>query len=130
MKLTLKRSFVCIFTIFAISIASLSGISANKAFGALPVTQNSVGTADSIPEQNVKELEHFEHKDSGLVTFGFSMLGVFISAGIIFLCLKIYQKYFMKKRTNQPDSFGQKDSLDSPKDIKSAVSLFIDKTED
>ena len=121
----------------------LTGVSVNNSFaqpayaltGVPAQTQAASNVADvadnSIPQQNAQELEHFSHKEIGLLKFGTGMLGVLLSAIIIFLGLKIYQKYFMSKKSSiAPDSFGERNSLDSPHDIKEAINLFLDKTDD
>jgi hypothetical protein len=114
-------------TYFAQSAYALAGVPAQT-----QTKSSETNVADnSIPEQNAQELEHFSHKENGLLKFGTGMLGVLVSAIIIFLGLKIYQKYFMRRNsTTAPDSFGEKNSLDSPHDIQEAINLFLDKTDD
>ena len=142
-KQLLKHSLISIFAIFTILFAGIATVNSNKVFAVDNQPQTTVSTpntqteskqisstADSIPEQNATDLKQFEKFSvkTGLVKFGFAMLGVLLSALIIYLGLKIYKKFSVKK-VAAPDSFGEKNSLDSPKDIKEAINLFLDKTD-
>lgn len=138
-KQQLNHNLISVFVIFTILFTGAFAISCNSTFAANVPPQNTVSTAsptektlstDSIPEKNATELKHFGQKgmQNGLIKFGLGMLGVLISAAIIFFGLKLYQKFIMKK-VSAPDSFGQKNSLDSPKDMKEAINLFLDKTD-
>lgn len=149
LKKLLKNSLVLIFAMSMMSLGTsyfCAEYSYNKAYSvqatvnqknnsstkAVQKTKNSTDDEESIPEKNVKEIEHFEHKQNGLLKFAIAMLWVFLSAGVIFVLLKLYQKFFMKRKNKmiEPDTFGQANSLDSPKTMKEALNLFLEKTDD
>ena len=141
-KLQLKCNLITVFVLFTILFTGSVAISSNAAIAeAVPpqattstssqTTTNSVSTTDeSIPEKNASELEHFSKKgmQNGFVKFGFAMLGVLLSAIVIFFALKLYKK-LGGKVVSAPDTFGVKNSLDSPSEMKDAINLFLDKTD-
>lgn len=57
-----------------------------------------------------------------------AMAGVLISAAAIFLGLKLYKKFVLKNDTKTQDSV-YNSSLESPKDLKEAINIFLDKTD-
>ena len=84
----------------------------------------------TIPEKNAYELTHvgktgFKY---GLLKFFLAMLGVLVSSGAIFLGLKFYKKFVLKNNAKLDDIDYDK-TLESPKDFKEAINLFLDKTD-
>jgi len=63
-----------------------------------------------------------------LFKFCTGMLGVLISSLTIFFCLKLYKKFFLKNKSNQ-ENIDYDKTLESPKDFKEAINLFLDKTD-
>ncbi|HPT41196.1 MAG TPA: hypothetical protein PLG15_02310 [Candidatus Gastranaerophilaceae bacterium] len=99
-----------------------------------PVTQTipaqSSAMPATIPEKNAYELTHME-KDGfkyGILKFLLAMTGVLVSALAIFLGLKIYQKFVLNK-TTMPAKTVNGSELETPKDFKDALNLFLDKTD-
>ncbi|MDD3436569.1 MAG: hypothetical protein PHC64_05395 [Candidatus Gastranaerophilales bacterium] len=64
---------------------------------------------------------------STIAKFFFAMFGVIVSSLAIFLGLKIYQKFILKTNVKF-DNIDYDKTLQSPKDFKEAVNLFLDKT--
>lgn len=100
-----------------------------------PVAQSGPNKlqADSIPKKNAEELKNFEKtgEKNGLVKFVIAMLGVLVSSLVIFLCLKLYKKFnsaFGKGKMGS-ENFDYENSLDSPKDFKEAINLFLHKSD-
>lgn len=93
-------------------------------------TENSEENPDSIPEKNAYALTHINQKSFKFtfIKFGMSMLGVLISSLIIFLILKLYKKLHSKKMAKQEEK-SYKNTLESPKDFKEAINIFLDKTD-
>lgn len=63
-----------------------------------------------------------------ILKFLIAMLGVLISAFAVWLGLKIY-KEFILKNSSKSDSIDYEKTLESPKDFKEAINLFLDKTD-
>lgn len=63
-----------------------------------------------------------------IIKFLSSMLGVLISVLIIWMSLKLYKK-FIVKGNSKLDNIDYSKTLESPKDFKEAVNLFLDKTD-
>lgn len=63
-----------------------------------------------------------------IVKFLSAMLGVLISVLAIWIGLKIYKKFILKdySKSNEID---YNKTLESPKDFKEAINLFLDKTD-
>lgn len=64
---------------------------------------------------------------SPILKFLGAMLGVLVSSLAIFGALKLYKKLVINAGVRTED--GSTDSLDSPKDFKEAINLFLDKTD-
>lgn len=62
-----------------------------------------------------------------IIKFLTAMLGVAVSALAIFVGLKIYKKFVLKNDTKTSD-IDYNESLESPKDFKEAINIFLDKT--
>lgn len=88
----------------------------------------------SIPEKNSQELEKLAKPDEQMgfkyafFKFFVAMMGVLVSALAIFAGLKIYKK-FVLKNNSKLDNVDYDKSLESPKDFKEAINLFLDKTD-
>jgi hypothetical protein len=91
---------------------------------------NSVDIPKTIPEKNVYTLAHMQKTGFKYRVFKFftAMFGVLISSLAIFFGLKFYKK-FMLKNNQKLDNIDYDKSLESPKDFKDAVNLFLDKTD-
>lgn len=63
-----------------------------------------------------------------VLKFVSAMAGVLLSAGAIFFGLKLYKKFVLKNDTKIEESV-YNSSLESPKDLKEAINIFLDKTE-
>lgn len=89
-----------------------------------------INAPKSIPEKNAYELTHM--KKSGfkyvMLKFFFAMIGVLISAFAILLGLKIYKKFVLKNDAKF-DTINYDKTLESPKDFKEAINLFLEKTD-
>lgn len=83
----------------------------------------------NIPEQNAYAITHM--KKAGftytILKFLMAMLGVLISSGAIFLGLKFYKKLVLQNNEKFSNIDYDK-TLESPKDFKEAINLFLDKT--
>lgn len=63
-----------------------------------------------------------------LFKFFLAMLGVLVSAFAIFMGLKLYKKIILKNNSAS-DNINYNNSLESPKDFKEAINIFLDKTD-
>lgn len=92
------------------------------------LTKNTAVTTKAA--ENLKKPEKIDFKYS-LIKFYWAMLGVFVSALAIFLGLKVYQKLILKNGSfsSSANNFDYENSLDSPKDFKEAINLFLHKTD-
>jgi len=63
-----------------------------------------------------------------LFKFLFAMLWVLISSGFIFIILLAYKKLILKGRSVLPTYESMEHSLDTPKNFKEAIKIFLDKT--
>lgn len=85
----------------------------------------------SIPQKNAYALTHLNKQDnlqSGILKFLMAMLGVLVSGLVIFLVLKLYKKVMLKNNLILGNIDYDK-TLESPKDFKDAINIFLDKTE-
>lgn len=64
----------------------------------------------------------------GIFKFFTAMFGVLVSSLAIFAGLKFYKK-FMLKNNIKLDNIDYDKTLESPKDFKEVINLFLDKTE-
>jgi len=95
-----------------------------------PIDQNQLKTLDSIPEKNAYKLSHIKPLGFkySLFKFFIAIIGVLISALAIFGGLKLYQKIILKN-SSRVHSIDYGKTLDSPKDFKEAINLFLNKTD-
>lgn len=93
-----------------------------------PQATQSEAVPKTIPQKNAYKLRHTGAKYSALVKFTATMFWVLVSAAIIFLGLKTYQKIALKGNV-KADKIDYEKSLESPKDFKEAINLFLDKTD-
>lgn len=63
-----------------------------------------------------------------LIKFFSAMFGVLVSILVIWLSLILYKK-FMLKNNSKLDNVDYDKTLESPKDFKEAINLFLDKTD-
>ncbi len=136
-----------IINIFVILLMMFTFIGMGKCYAAAAPLQNAPAATQSpiqqttaqnkksdnvqtIPEKNAYALTHMEKKGFkySLFKFFMAMLGVLVSSLAIFLGLKFYKK-IMAKKGSMPDNFGHPNSLESPKNFKEAINLFLDKTD-
>lgn len=85
----------------------------------------------TIPEKNAYTLTHLNKEDNfkvGILKFLIAMIGVLVSVLVIFLVLKLYKKVMLKNNLNL-GSIDYDKTLESPKDFKEAINIFLDKTE-
>lgn len=104
-----------------------------------PVAQNAANdkqlpSADAkkpaaIPQKNAYALEHMEKTGFKYAFFKFfnAMLGVLFSCLAIFAGLKFYKKIVLKSDLKQTEIDYDK-TLESPKNFKEAINLFLHKT--
>ena len=87
-------------------------------------------TLTTIPEKNAYNITHMKKTGFkyGLLKFFSAILGVLISSLAIFFGLKLYKKFILKNNSNL-DNIDYDKSLESPKDFKEAINLFLDKTD-
>ncbi len=84
----------------------------------------------SIPEKNAYALTHMDKTGNkyNFLKFFAAMFGVLISSLAIFIGLKLYKKYVLKNN-KELDNIDYDKTLESPKDFKDAINLFLDKTD-
>lgn len=96
------------------------------------VTSDAKNTkeAETIPEKNGHTLTHMPKSGFKYAIFKFflAMIGVLVSALAIFAGLKIYQKFVLKNNLKL-DKIDYDKTLESPKDFKEVINLFLDKTD-
>lgn len=108
-------------------------MAAQKSVSEKQIAQDS-SRVKTIPEKNAYELKKLANsqKPSGfkytVFRFFLAMIGVFVSALAIFGGLKFYQK-FVLKNNSKLDSVDFNTTLQSPKDFREAINLFLDKTD-
>lgn len=135
MKKLLKK-----FSIIAIFIISLGFCSTMMVFSEPPVTENTVQQVtentqtldeipDSIPEKNYENLKKIKNSVTTSKTFlsmiTFLILGV---TGLIFIAF--FRFYKKLKNNKQIVSAPLKETLETPKDFKTAINLFLGKTDE
>lgn len=84
----------------------------------------------SIPEKNAYQITHMKQHSlkASLFKFVLAMLCVLISSLVILTGLKFYKKIGLKNKS-KTDNIDYSKSLDSPKDLKEAINIFLDKTD-
>lgn len=87
------------------------------------IPPGAVPTEGFVPKN--AEPQGFQYS---LLKFLTAMSGVLISAGAIFAGLKLYKKFVLKSGSSSSNS-AEGTSLQSPKDFKEAINLFLDKTD-
>ena len=87
------------------------------------VAQKNVSKSDKA----IVEKEEKGGLKQGLFRFLMAMLGVLVSSFVIFLVLKFYQKFVLKKGVSSDEQ--DFNTLESPKDFKEAINLFLNKTD-
>lgn len=84
----------------------------------------------TIPEKNAYQITHMKQHSlkASLFKFVLAMLCVLISSLAILTGLKFYKKIGLKNKS-KTDNIDYSKSLDSPKDLKEAINLFLEKTD-
>lgn len=148
MKKKLKKNLnlVLIFTFIlsGLLLASPKGLAVNPVMPqpapapvqAIPANQvpppSSGMQPSTIPQKNAYALTHLNKQDdfkAGVLKFLMAMVGVLVSVLVIFLVLKFYKKVMLKNNLNLGNIDYDK-TLESPKDLKGAINIFLDKTEE
>lgn len=91
--------------------------------------ENNISKPATIPEKNAYAITHMKKTGFKFAVLKFlaTMLGVLISALAIFIGLKTYKKFILKNDVKLSNIDYDK-TLESPKDFKEAINLFLDKT--
>lgn len=91
--------------------------------------ENNISEPSTIPEKNAYAITHMKKTGFKYTMFKFliAMLGVLISSLAIFIVLKLYKKFILKNNVKL-NSIDYDKTLESPKDFKEAINLFLDKT--
>ena len=115
---------------FASPLAAATTANADKAVSKTN-TQKNISTvqpkATEIKTKTLKEAKKFGFKYS-LYKFFTAMFCVLISTIAIFLGLKIYKNIILKNNL-KADNLDYEKNLESPKNFKEAINLFLDKTD-
>lgn len=84
----------------------------------------------TIPQKNAYDMTHMQKNgfQYGIFKFLMAMLGVVVSGGAIFFGLKLYQKIVLKSNAKF-DNIDYDKTLESPKDFKEAINIFLEKTD-
>lgn len=84
----------------------------------------------SIPEKNLNQLQNIgkDTPENKFLKFIIAMIGVAISALAIYGGLKLYKK-IMESKGIYVSNPNDERSLESPKDFKTAINLFLNKTD-
>ncbi len=119
--------------ILFIAIFSFMIVVSEVAFCASDTTsgeQQKVVTSASIPEKNAYSLTHMKKTGFKYTLFKFfiAMLGVIISIAAILFGLKLYKNFILKNNV-KTDTIDYDKYLETPKDFKEAINLFLDKTD-
>lgn len=85
--------------------------------------QNICFAAEQAVQQSAQDGFRFV-----ILKFVIAMAGVLISAAAIFFGLKLYKKFVLKNDTKIEESV-YNSSLESPKDLKEAINIFLEKTD-
>lgn len=91
--------------------------------------ENNAEKTSTIPQKNAYALTHMKKTGFkyGVFRFLMAMLGVIVSSLAIFLGLKIYKKLILKNDAKF-NNIDYDKTLESPKDFKEAINLFLNKT--
>lgn len=92
-------------------------------------SENSIEKVSTIPQKNAYALTHMKKAGFkyGIFRFLMAMLGVLVSSLAIFLGLKIYKKLILKNDAKF-NNIDYDKTLESPRDFKEAINLFLNKT--
>lgn len=88
---------------------------------------NEVKQPTSLPQKNAYALEKETGFKYAILKFLLAMLGVLLSSLAIFAGLKFYKKIVLKSDLKQTEIDYDK-TLESPKNFKEAINLFLHKT--
>lgn len=146
MKVQKKVNLIIIFAMMfstlvftGVEAFAVDSVPTATAVPAVPATQSAesdkqISQTDekkpaAIPQKNAYALEHMEKTGFKYAMFKFftAMLGVLLSCLAIFAGLKFYKKIVLKSDLKQTEIDYDK-TLESPKNFKEAINLFLNKT--
>lgn len=92
-------------------------------------SENNAIKPSTIPEKNAYAITHMKKTGFkyGIFKFFMAMVGVLVSSLTIFLGLKGYKKFILKNDA-KINNIDYDKTLESPKDFKEAINLFLNKT--
>lgn len=139
MKNQLKKlnlALICIATFLTFMLVGCKSLAfASSQQAVQPASSHSAvvpqaSEPSAIPQKNVYDVTHMQKTGFkyGIFKFLMAMLGVLISAGAIFVGLKLY-KSLMSKGNAKFDNIDYDKTLESPKDFKEAINIFLEKTD-
>ena len=127
--------FIFMFMLSILNFMGIESFAADTNQVQAPVAQvkeapNNAVIPTTIPEKNAYDLTHMENRGFKYSIFKFflAMAGVLVSAVAIFLGLRFYKKFALKSN-KKLDNIDFDKTLESPKDFKEAINLFLDKTD-
>ncbi len=122
--------FVAIFSIFVFSRGESFAFAQENPPGVEKSVSQDNSAPQSILEKNAYELSHMQKTGYkyGIYKFFTAMFGVLVSIIAIYFGLKLYKKIALKNN-EKLDNIKFDKSLESPKDFKEAINLFLDKTD-
>ena len=92
-------------------------------------SQTTKNSKNSVLSNEVKKQTKPKISATSIIfKFLFAMLWVIISSGFIFLILLAYKKLILKGRSILPTYESMEHSLETPKNFKEAIKIFLDKT--
>lgn len=91
--------------------------------------EKNIAKPSTIPEKNSYAITHMNKTGFkfAMLKFLIAMFGVLVSCLAIFLGLKFYKK-LVSHGNNKFNNIDYDKTLESPKDFKEAINLFLDKT--
>lgn len=122
--------FIAIFSILAFSKGESFAFALENTSGVEATVSQEDSASQSIIEKNAYELSHMQKTGYKYRVYKFftAMFGVLVSVIAIYLGLKLYKKVALKNN-EKLDNIKFDKSLESPKDFKEAINLFLDKTD-
>lgn len=125
-------------TLVFTGVETFAKIEATKPVAQTPTTTattqapqaQKASSPQNIPQKNVYKITHMKQHSlkASLFKFVIAMLCVLISSLVLLLGLKFYKKFSLKNKS-KTDNMDYNKSLDSPKDLKEAINLFLEKTD-
>ncbi len=119
MKLKVFLLSICLFV--CVGLCSIPAYSTVE-----PVVQQQQTVPETIPEKNMSSLKKIKDKTS-VFTIIFTLGGILILIGAARFFMMVYA---VRSERKMLTSASPKDSLVSPKDFKTAINMFLEKTDD